>query len=123
MVTGLRTLQNGLDHCLVRVTGHGPRVVIANDVLHTLPILDNIVDVPDALAESDKIEVIREEIQIDIGLFLWISRIEFDFAVARQWTHEVDNHGQPIPGLRGGEVPLKGISEHRLKSSESLTEF
>jgi hypothetical protein len=71
----LRALKDRLDHCLIRVTGHWPWVVVADNILRTVASLDNIVNEPNTLAESNEIEVVGEEIQVDVRLLQWVGGV------------------------------------------------
>lgn len=79
--SGLRSLQNHLDHGLIRVAGHGPGVVVANDVLHAVAIHDDVIHHSNSFTESDEVEIMRKVVEINVGLLEVIRRVEFHFSI------------------------------------------
>ena len=112
--TGLATLQNLPTHLLIIITGHSPGVVLANDVLHTLTIKEDIINKANTFAHGNDVEVIAKEVQVDIRLLKRISRVELHLAVLGERAEEIDDNGEPVTFGRSGKVPLEGIGKHGL---------
>lgn len=60
--TSLAPFEDHLVHGLIGVAGHGPRIVVDDEVLHAIAIHEDIVHEAHAFAEGDEIQVVGEEV-------------------------------------------------------------
>ncbi len=107
--SSLRPFQDQLAHLLVRVAWHRPRIIFADDVFESITCHEHVIYEPDTFSQGNFVEAILKEGDIDVWIHERVSRLLRDKTRLRDWSHQVDNHRQPIPLIGNGEVPLKGI--------------
>lgn len=108
----LATVQNGSVHLLVGVERHFPWVLALNQVLEALALEQQVIAESDTLTHGNNIEVIGEEIKVDIRLLEGVGTVQGHLTRVGDRADQVNDHGKVITGLRGGEVPLEGGTEH-----------
>ena len=118
MKTRLTAFQDGSIHRQIRCPRHRPGIVFAYEILHAVTIHDDIVDEADAFAHDDEVEIVGEEVKVDVWLHRVIGRAETDFPAGREGAQKVDDDGEMVTLRWSWDVPLEGISKHRLEIRE-----
>ena len=109
---GLAAVEDGALHGGVVVEGHGPGVLVLDDIREPVAAEQQVVRPADALAHGDDVELVGEEVQVDVRLRERVGAFEPHRPAVRHGPHKVHHHRGVAAPLRDREVPLEGGAEH-----------
>lgn len=82
-ISRLASLHDCLLHRFVGLPREREWVFLANDVLESFTVHENVIDKPDAFSQGDEIQIVREVVQVDVGLVQRVGRANLDLTVPR----------------------------------------
>lgn len=108
----LAAVQHGALHLLVRLERHVPGILSLDERAEGLSLSEDVIGEADTLAHRENVEVVGEEVEVDVCLLEGVCAVEGDGARLGDGAHQVDDYGDVLALLGGGEVPLEGTAEH-----------